>query len=133
MPHRCNLAAAALAVVYVLHADAANTGRWKEHHIRQGDGRGGWVTRPALRQVLKHPDANFTMPFGLVQMDNGEVAILCSREKTGPKGRTVEAIIAFSKDGGATWSDFTIIPGTTDRPMLFTDLGRGRLSFLAPQ
>jgi len=65
--------------------------------------------RPALRQVLKHPDANFTMPFGLVQMDNGELALLCSREKTDEKGRTVQAIIAFSKDGGATWSDMQFL------------------------
>jgi hypothetical protein len=49
-------------------------GEWQEHCIRQGDGHGGWVTRPALRQVLKHPDANHTMPFGLAQMGNGEIA-----------------------------------------------------------
>jgi hypothetical protein len=29
---------------------------WHEHRIRQGDGKGGWVTRPAQRHVLKHPD-----------------------------------------------------------------------------
>jgi len=75
-------------------------GEWQEHRIRQGDGQGGWVTRPALRQVLKHPDANYTMPFGLAQMDNGEIALLCSREKTHAAGnKTFEPIIAFSKDG----------------------------------
>src|SRR5439155_15325443 len=75
---------------------------WQEHRIRQGDGQGGWVTRPALRQVLKHPDANFTMPFGLVQMAGGEIALLCSREKVQPAGnKTYEPIIAFSKDDGA--------------------------------
>jgi len=77
----------------------AKTGGWQEHKIRQGDGKGGWVTWPAHRQVLKHPDANFTMPFGLVRMDNGEIALLCSREKEQPKGgKTFEPIIAFSKD-----------------------------------
>src|SRR5438128_1072210 len=86
---------------------------WQEHRIRQGDGRGGWITRPALRQVLKHPDSDFTMPFGLVRMDNGEIAILCSREKQPAQGaKTFEPIIAFTKDGGATWSDFRGIPGT---------------------
>src|SRR5207253_3526716 len=52
---------------------------WQEHRIRQGDGRGGWLTRPARRQVLKHPDSHFTMPFGLVRIGNGEIAVLCRR------------------------------------------------------
>ena len=104
---------------------------WQTHQIRQGDGRGGWIMRPALRQVVKHPDTTYNMPFGLVQMDNGEIALLCSREKTQPDGtRTFEPIIAFSKDGGATWSGFTIIPGTTGRPQYLEWLGGGRLSFI---
>jgi hypothetical protein len=106
-------------------------GGWQEHRVRQGDGKGGWVARPALRQVLKHPDADFTMPFGLARLDNGEVAILCSREKTRPGGaRTVEPVIAFSKDGGATWSDFRAIPGARGRPQYLEALGGGRLSFI---
>jgi len=104
---------------------------WQKHEIRQGDGKGGWLTQPAARQVLKHPDANFTMPFGLVRMGNGEIALLCSREKTYPKGRnTFEPVIAFSKDGGATWSDFTAIPGGKGRPHYLEWLGGGRLSFI---
>ena len=110
---------------------SAARGEWQEHHVRQGDGKGGWMTRPALRQVLKHPEATATMPFGLAQMDHGEIAILCSREKQPAKGlRTFEPSIAFSKDGGATWSDFAIIPGTTGRPQFLTSLGQGRLSFI---
>jgi len=106
-------------------------GEWREHRIRQGDGKGGWITRPALRQVLRHPDATHTMPFGLAQMDNGEIAILCSREKQSAQGpRVFEPIIAFSKDGGATWSDFAIIPGTRGRPQYLEWLGGGRLSFV---
>jgi protein-lysine methyltransferase-like protein len=50
----------------------AARGEWQGHQIRQGDGQGGWVARPAQRQVLKHSDAEFTMPFGLAQMDNGD-------------------------------------------------------------
>ncbi len=66
-------------------------GEWQAHQIRQGDGEGGWVARPALRQVLKHPDSEFTMPFSLAQMGNGEIAILVSREKAKPGGgRIVE-------------------------------------------
>jgi len=105
--------------------------QWQEHRIRQGDGKGGWITRPAWRQILKHPDANYTMPFGLVQMPGGEIAILCSREKQSAQGpKTVEPIIAFSKDGGATWSSFTIIPATKGRPQYLEWLGGGRLSFI---
>src|SRR4030095_4403854 len=106
-------------------------GEWQKHSIRQGNGKGGWVSRPALRQVLKHPASQFTMPFGLVQMDNGEIAILCSSEKPVPKGpRSFEPAVAFSKDGGATWSAFMIIPGAKGRPHFLESLGGGRLSFI---
>jgi hypothetical protein len=64
-------------------------------------------------------------------MDNGEIAILCSREKEQPKGaKTFEPIIAFSKDDAASWSDFRIISGTQGRPQYFEYLGEGRLSFI---
>lgn len=106
-------------------------GAWQEHQVRRGDGRGGWVARPAWRQVLKHPDADYTMPFGLAWMGNDEIALLCSREKSRPQGgKTFEPIIAFSKDGGATWSDFRAIPGATGRPQYLEALGAGRLSLV---
>jgi hypothetical protein len=81
--------------------------------------------------VLKHPESDSTMLFGLVRMDDGERAFLCSREKQPAQGaRTFEPVIAFSKDRGATWSEFRAIPGTHGRPQLFSDLGGGRLSFI---
>ena len=80
-------------------------GEWQAHQIRQADGQGSWVARAALWQVLKHPDSEFTMPFSLCQMDNGEIALLVSREQAKPGGgRIVESNIAFSKDGGRTWN-----------------------------
>jgi hypothetical protein len=104
---------------------------WQAHEIRQGDGQGGLVARPAQRQVLKHPDSEHTMPFGLTQMDNGEIAIIVSREKANPAGgRIFEPNIAFSQDGGATWSPFQAIPGTKGRPQFLTWLGGGSLSFV---
>jgi hypothetical protein len=120
-----------LAISGLVHASAR--GEWQEHRIHQRDPQGGSITRPAVRQELKHPDSKFTLPFGLVSMDNGELALLCSRERTEANIRKVEAIIAFSKDAGATWSNFSSIPDSTDRPMLFTALGKGRLSCLAPR
>ena len=44
---------------------------WLKHHVLQRDGRGGWVSRPAKIQAVRHPTAKMTMPFGLVRMDNG--------------------------------------------------------------
>ena len=114
-----------LMIHAVAHAD------WQGHQIRQGDGKGGWVTRPAQRQVLRHPDCEHTMPFGLAQMDNGEIAIVVSREKANPGGgRIFEPNIAFSRDGGATWSPFQAIPGTRGRPQFLHWLGGGSLSFV---
>ena len=67
----------------------------------------------------------------MVHMDNGETALLCSREIEPPQGRaSVEPIIAFSKDGGANWTGFTVIAGKSGRPMNLTDHGKGRLSFV---
>ena len=129
-PIRVLLKFGCLILVAVLPAEGVQ-GEWQEHPIRQGDGRGGWIMRPAWRQVLKFPDSDHTMPFGLVQMDNGEIAILCSREQQPPPGdRVVEPVIAFSQDGGATWSDFTAIPGTKGRPQGLQWLGGGQLAFI---
>ncbi|HPO16380.1 MAG TPA: sialidase family protein [Candidatus Hydrogenedentes bacterium] len=106
-------------------------GEWQSHQIRHGDGKGGWITLPAQRQLLKHPDCEYTMPFGLVRMDNGEVVFQGSREKADPAGgRIFEPIIAFSKDEGASWSEFMTIPGTKGRPQFLEWLGGGRLSFI---
>ena len=107
-------------------SDLPRTG-WLDHRIRQGDGKGGWITRPAKIQALKQPGADHTMPFGLVKMDNGEIAVICSWERTGQPTRP---IIAFSKDGGDTWTDFQVVPGAGGRPMNLTYHGGGTLSFV---
>ncbi|MEW6755425.1 MAG: sialidase family protein, partial [Candidatus Latescibacterota bacterium] len=105
-------------------------GEWQEHYVHQGNGQGGWTRWPAHRQVLRHPDSDHTMPFGLARMDNGEIVLLCSREKTEAGVRTVEPIVSFSQDEGATWSAFRAVPGTTGRPQYLHWLGGGRLSFV---
>ena len=103
---------------------AERTG-WLPHRILQRDGRSGWFARPAKIQTLRHSDSRMTMPFGMVRMDNNELAILCSAE-----GKPTRPIIAFSRDGGDRWSEFQAIPGATGRPMVFTDHGGGTLSFV---
>ncbi len=104
---------------------AKRTG-WLEHRVLQGDGRGGWVSRPAKIQAVRHPTSKMTMPFGLVRMDNGELALQCSAE-----GKPTRPVIAFSRDDGDTWTSFVEIPGANGRPMLLTYHGGGKLSFVA--
>ena len=100
---------------------------WQEHQIRQGDGQGGWISRQAKRQVLKQPNSNNTMPFGLVQMDNGEIALICSWEQG---GRPTVPIITFSRDSGDTWTPFQVVPNSGGRPMNLTAHGGGKISFV---
>ena len=33
---------------------------WQPHQIKQADGRGGWITRPAQIQTIKHPGGENT-------------------------------------------------------------------------
>ena len=101
---------------------------WRAHEILQGDGQGGWITRPAQVQVLKHPHSSFTMPFGLIQMDNGEIVLQCSTER---RGQSTRPVLTFSQDGGDTWSDFQVVEAAHGRPMHLADFGPGSLTFLA--
>ena len=62
---------------------------------------------------------------GVVQMDNGEIALICSWND----GKSERPVIAFSKDGGETWTTFQTIPGAGGRPINLAYLGKGRLTF----
>ena len=44
---------------------------WKEHHVLQGDGRGGFVVHPAEYQFVPRFGEFKVLPFGLTAMDNG--------------------------------------------------------------
>ena len=119
-----------VGVIAVLAPGSAR-GEWQTYTIHRADGRGGWIALPAQRQALRHPDCTHTMPFGIVQGDDGELALLCSREKQRPQGGTLmEPVIALSTDNGAKWSEFRTVPKTTGRPQYFTCLGGRRLSFV---
>jgi len=105
---------------------------FKEHSIRVGDGAGGWQLLPAECQFLHDRQADMLMPFGVAQMDNGEVLFLGSAETaaTAEKPRLFEPVTAINTDGGSTWSAFTRIPDVpAGRPMMLTDLGGGSLCF----
>lgn len=100
---------------------------WLEHRILQGDGKGGWIARPAKMQMLRKPRGKSTIPYGIVRMENGEIALACSWHD----GKSERPVVAFSKDGGDNWTEFHAIPGAAGRPMNLTYLGRGKLTFRA--
>ena len=52
----------------------------------RGTGKVAQWLGPHSGRMLRHPDCEHTMPFGLAQMDNGEIAIVVSREKANPAG-----------------------------------------------
>ena len=134
---------AALALAF---ASAASTGRlvtametvpvrrepyagMTPHQIRQLRGKRGCVTLPAERHVISTKRGGLN-PFGVVQMDNREVALMCGGRLGGKSDRPV---ITFSKDGGRSWSDILVVPKGVGRPVLLAYLGEGRLTFRTQQ
>ena len=95
--------------------------QWQPHQIKVGDGQGGQILVPAQIQSPKFPGSDVTLPYGLVEMGNGEVA-MTSGVKT---GTTTFSAIAFSGDQGATWPEWQSMPATEN---LLTYLGGGNLS-----
>lgn len=82
------------------------TPNWQPHFVVHGN-----TLLPAQKQVLTKPIApgnEFIVPMGIVQMDNGEVAMTAIVGDANP-GFGFSAI-AFSKDKGGTWSEFQEIP-----------------------
>jgi hypothetical protein len=115
---------------------------FKPHWIKQGDGRGGWVLRPAEIRFVEYGNGTIpyfdikgdgTMIFGVAQMDNGEV-IAVGTWDTGemvkdPRISSAKPIVAFSRDGANSWTEFKQIEGGNGRPLVLTYLGKGNLSF----
>lgn len=120
---------------------------FKPHWMKQADGKGGWVLRPAEIQLLhwdngklayNDPKFKSFCPFGVAQMDNGEV-VLIGCENQGEWGlRGVEAsgekrierpAIAFSRDRGESWTKLKRIENAVSRPVMLTYLGKGNLRF----
>lgn len=101
---------------------------FKEHPVHVGDEKSGWTVLPAQLQFLHYDGADRLFPFGVAQMDNGEVILLASAERVSPAH--FQPVTAFSRDGGATWSPFQIVPDVpSGRPMVLTYFGEGKLSF----
>ena len=73
----------------------------KPHSLRVGDGAGGWTCQPAEFRFL-HAPGSMLMPFGIVQMDNGEIALLGAICDEKQLGNNQTACAAFSSDRGST-------------------------------
>ncbi len=104
---------------------------WKPHVIRRGDGKGGWVEQAGRYQFLHKKGAKYVMPFGLAAMDNGAVMLAASWHdgSSDKAGQAEKPVVAFSRDRGASWSEFAVVAGAAGRPVMLTDLGKGKLVF----
>ena len=100
---------------------------WRDSSIRKGDGEGGWKTHVVQTRMFPATKGNYIMPFGIHEMDNGQIIIGASWHD----GEMELPVISTSSDGGETFSDWETVPNTFDRPMMFTYLGRGELLFSA--
>jgi hypothetical protein len=65
-----------ISILMVMRASAGEPVGWKPHTIKQGDGHGGWVERPAEFRFVHKKDGKYVFPFGLAQLDNREVLLL---------------------------------------------------------
>ncbi len=113
----------------VLHKNLS----WKEHLVLQGDGRRGYLCRPAQLRLLPHSQKLIVLPFGFAAMDNGQIVMVGIRLQGDdvPHPHVDYALTSFSHDGGATWTEYVDIPGCTGRPMMLVYLGGGKLTFTA--
>ena len=99
---------------------------WKEHWLKQGDGSGGWTCREAKFQLMPRFRGAVVGAYGLAELDNGEIIFMGSSSM---KDEHFVSVTAFSKDHGATWSDYEPVEGCRARPMMLTYLGGGELTF----
>jgi hypothetical protein len=130
-----NLVTAIMAVSLVMQAPAGRVeAAWQPGQITEGDGHGGSIAHPACKQELfAGPAGSKTMPFGLVQMNNGQIAMAASWQAS---DGVTHPVIGFSTDGGGSWSPFQTIPpfsgdANAARPMMLTYLGGSNLSYVA--
>jgi len=134
----CDLAGAETQPAETGEAPASD---FKQHFLRQGDGKRGWKLKRAESQMLRFGQRGWSVGFGITQMDNGEVLLLgmCDVRKSlwYAAGTGEQTLIAFSKDRGNTWTRLErIVDGSghqTGRPTMLADLGGGKLTYMGGQ
>lgn len=104
--------------------EARDVTGFKPHPVRKGDGTGGWTLRAADFRMITGRSDGHLMPYGLAQMDNGELILVAGMQDKGEYG-----CVAFvSRDGGDSWGD-AIPTGAYGRPLTFGYLGGGSVVF----
>ena len=90
----------------------------KKHFILRGDGIGGWRAEPAEYRMISGTGDGHLMPYGIAQMDNGEVILVAGMEDRGE----YRCVYSISTDRGDTWSEMRST-GAYGRPLTFGYLG----------
>ena len=109
---------------------------WKPSWLRRLDGKGGWTVQPTQLQFVHcmEPRPYFGaqllfVPFGVAQMDNGEIILVGSTGNDKPEEKPV---VTISADGGESWTPLRHVGRyAMGRPMSLTYLGDGALMFAA--
>src|ERR1700733_13656663 len=97
---------------------------WQPAGILVGPSVGEGTIYPAQRQLITAAGYTYVMPFGLAQMNNGEIIMTASLETA----TTETAAVSFSTDDGNSWTPFQPIPDLSARPPGLTYLGGGNLT-----
>ena len=115
----------------------ANHLGWKPTWLHQRDGANGWTMGSAQVQFLHwdsgvpywHREFQILVPYGVAQMDNGEIILVGAAGNDKPEEKTV---VTFSGDGGESWAPLRRIGRSVmGRPMSLTYLGAGEVMFAA--
>jgi len=107
---------------------------WKRGWSHQRDGKRGWRVHPAQVQFvhwddLKYwePEKQVVVPYGVAQMDNGEIILVGA---VGNDKSDEKPVVAVSGDGGESWTPWRKIDDSASgRPMMLTYLGAGEVMF----
>jgi len=126
----CSSAAHAHASEVTSGGEKKEQDGFKPHWMKLADGKEGWVLRPAEMQflhwdngTLSYSDPSFRSfgPWGGAQMDNGEVILIGDVDHG---DQTLEkCAVAFSRDGGNTWTRLKVIKDAPGRPLMLTYFG----------
>jgi len=69
------------------------------------------------------------VPFGVAEVERGQL-VLVGAKREEEQGKMVEkTAVTFSKDVGKGWEPIRVIEGAIGRPMMLTNLGKGKLVF----
>lgn len=109
--------------------DARFDASWQEHRVLQRNDCGGYTAHAAQLRFLMPCDQTMVCPFGLARMDNGEIVVAGTKNFGVEPPDREQAVLTFSNDEGANWTDYIVVSGCHTRPMMLTYLGNSSLAF----